>query len=182
MDKELITKPIVLIGVMGVGKTTIGMKLAQKLQLPFIDTDVEVAKKAGCSIADIFKYQGEEYFVNLETLVIQEWLKEIIVISTGGKGFAIPKNRVLIKEQAISIWLKVSFDILYERVSRKKTRPLLEQGNKAVILRDLIQKLYPIYAEADITITSGDMSHNVIVDTIISALSRYIDVSTNTSK
>ncbi|AIL65122.1 Shikimate kinase 1 [Rickettsiales bacterium Ac37b] len=170
MDTELIKKPIVLIGVMGAGKTTIGMKLAQKLQLPFIDTDAEVAKKAGCSIADIFKYQGEEYFIKLETQLIKEWLNKVVILSTGGKSFAIEENRKLIKEYSISVWLKVEFDILYERVSRKKTRPLLERGNKAVILKELIEELYPIYAEADITITSSDMSHNVIVDTIIEEL------------
>lgn len=180
MDPNLIKKPIVLIGIMGAGKTTIGLKLAQKLQLRFIDTDAEVEKKAGCSIADIFKYQGEEYFIKLETLVIKEWLNKLVVLSTGGKSFAVKENRELIKEHSISVWIKVEFDILYERVSRKKTRPLLEQGDKAAILKDLIQKLYPIYAESDITITSSDMSQNVIVETIIKELGQYMNICVNT--
>ncbi len=169
--KVKLLKPIVLVGLMGAGKSTIGVRLARRLCLPFIDTDNEVQNRVGCSIKEILKYVGEDFFRIKEHEVIKEVLAgEPCIISTGGGAFINEENRVLIKEHAISVWLKANYDVILERVSRRNTRPILEEGNKDEILRQLIEERAPIYAEADIEVNSDNGSHMHIVESILDSL------------
>src|SRR5271170_6545071 len=156
-------KPVVLIGLMGAGKTTIGRRLATALSLPFIDADSEIVEAAGCSIADIFEIYGEAIFRDLEQRVLLRLTGSApCIIATGGGAF--------IKEKAISIWLKADLGILLERVSRRDTRPLLKSGDKGTILSKLMEERYPVYAEADITIDSNAGMHEAIVEKAVAAL------------
>lgn len=169
-----INKPIVLVGTMGAGKSTVGTRLAKKMRVSFYDTDNLVEEIAGCSIDDIFKYAGEAFFREKEHQVIDELLNlSSCVISTGGSAFIDAKNRSLIKEKAISIWLKADYNTILERVSRRNTRPTLKNGNKADLVDQLIKEHYPIYGEADICVNSGDGPHMIIVDDIIQKIQNY---------
>jgi shikimate kinase len=164
-------KPIVLVGMMGAGKSTIGSRLARRLCVKFVDTDNLVQDHAGCTIQEIMKYGGESFFRQKESEVVKEVLDyEPCVISTGGGTFIEPENRALIKQKSISIWLKAEYEVIVDRVSRRNTRPLLEVGDKKEIIRDLIDQRYPIYEEADIVINSDNGSHMIIVNSIIDSL------------
>lgn len=166
-----ITKPIVLVGLMGAGKSTIGRRLAAVLELPFIDSDNEIVEAAGCSIADIFETYGEAIFRDLEQRVLLRLASgSPCVLATGGGAFINPHIREAIKEKSISIWLKADLEILLERVSRRDTRPLLKTGDKGVILSRLMEERYPVYALADITIDSNAGLHEAVVDTIVQTL------------
>lgn len=169
-----LSKPIVLVGMMGAGKSTVGTRLARKLQVPFYDTDNLVQEIAGCSIDDIFKYAGENFFHEKERQVVEELLNLTnCIISTGGSTFIDEVNRQLIKEKSISIWLKADYEIILERVSRRNTRPTLKNGNKADLVDQLIKDRYPIYEEADLRVNSGDGPHMIIVDDIIQKITRF---------
>jgi shikimate kinase len=175
-DVNSLNKTLVLVGMMGAGKTTIGTRLAKRLNLEFIDTDAEVEKKAKCSITDIFKYESEQYFRELEKSILSNLLTGTpYVLATGGNTFIDPENRQLIKEKAISIWLKADLEVLVERVSRRNTRPALERGDKREILTSYIAERYPIYAQADLTIVSDNAPHQVIVTSIIKTLEEYLN-------
>lgn len=164
-------KSIVLVGMMGAGKSTIGLRLAKRLHMPFVDTDNLVQEKVGCSIKEMMKYVGEDFFRKKEREVLTETLNnEPMIISTGGGTFIHEDNRELISQKAISIWLKADFDVLLERVSRRNTRPALEEGNKEDIVRKMIAERDPIYAKADISVNSDNGSHMIIVETIIDSL------------
>jgi shikimate kinase len=166
-----VLKSLVLVGMMGAGKSTIGSRLAKRLALPFVDTDILVQDKVGCSIKEILKYVGEDFFRQKETEIIREVLsREPCVISTGGGAFITDENRALIKEKSISIWLKANYDVILDRVSRRNTRPMLDDGNKEEILMQLMEERYPIYAEADIMVDSDNGSHMIIVESIINSL------------
>jgi shikimate kinase len=163
-----LNKPIVLVGMMGAGKSTVGTRLAKKLRVSFYDTDNLVQEMAGCSIDDIFKYAGEDFFRDKERQVIEQLLNlNNCVISTGGSAFIDPTNRKLIKEKALSIWLRADYDTILERVSRRNTRPTLKTGNKADLVDKMIKDCYLIYEEADMCVNSGDGPHMIIVDDII---------------
>ncbi len=163
-----LNKPIVLVGMMGAGKSTVGTRLAKKLRVTFYDTDNLVQDMAGCSIDDIFKYAGEEFFRTKERQVVEELLNlSNCVISTGGGAFIDEVNRKLIKEKSVSIWLRADYDTILERVSRRNTRPTLKTGNKADLVERLIKECYPVYQEADLCVNSGDGLHMLIVDDII---------------
>lgn len=171
-DLTSLNKPIVLVGTMGAGKSTVGTRLAKKLRVPFYDTDNLVQEMAGCSIDDIYKYAGEEFFKAKERQVIEELLNLTnCIISTGGGAFIDPTNRELIKEKSVSIWLKANYETILERVSRRNTRPTLRTGNKAVLVEQLIKDCYPFYQEAHICVNSGDGPHMIIVDDIIQKIS-----------
>lgn len=171
-DLASINKPIVLVGMMGAGKSTVGTRLAKKLRVPFYDTDNLVQEMAGCSMDDIFKYAGEEFFRQKERQVIEELLNLTnCVISTGGGAFVDSINRQLIKEKSISIWLKADYETILERVSRRNTRPTLKEGNKAEMVEQLINERYPLYAEATLSVNSGGGPHMLIVDEIIRKIS-----------
>lgn len=161
-------KPVMLVGLMGAGKSTIGRRLASALDLPFIDSDNEIAEAAGCSIADLFETYGEPIFRDLEQRVLLRLAaNEPCVIATGGGAFINPFIREAIKERAISVWLKADLPILLERVSRRDTRPLLKNGDKSAILSKLIDERYPVYAEADIVIDSNAGLHESVVEQIV---------------
>ncbi len=172
MAEETITnninKPIVLVGLMGAGKTSVGERLAKRLDIPFIDADQEIEKESGCTITEIFSIFGEDYFRKLEEKVISKLLDQPPhVLATGGGAFMNERVRNIIKERAISIWLRAELDVLLERVERKNTRPLLETGDKREILEALMKKRYPIYSEADLVVDSSNGPHYKVVDEII---------------
>ncbi len=165
------TKPIVLIGMMGAGKSVIGRMVAQKIGLPFIDADNEIEVAANRSIEEIFKYYGEEHFRDGECRVIERLLtNDCCVLATGGGAYIESKTRDIIQKNAISIWLNADFDILWERVSRRDHRPLLKADNPQDILRGLIKKRYPIYAKADMEVISENISKEAMRDRIIDAV------------
>jgi shikimate kinase len=171
----VLPKTLVLVGMMGAGKSSIGWRLARKLGIPFHDTDQEVERAAGCSVADIFETWGEKAFRDAERRVIKRLLSESVqVISTGDGAFVDENSRSLIKEQAISLWLRADPNILYERVIRRDTRPLLFEGDAKEILEDMIDKRYPIYAMADLIVESNDDAHEATVERVIEALKNHI--------
>lgn len=167
----LSARPIVLVGLMGAGKTTVGRRLAQALSLPFIDSDQEITEAAGCSISDIFALYGEAIFRDLEQRVLLRLLSgDAAIIATGGGAFMQPVIREAIKEKATSLWLKADLEVLVERVSRRDTRPLLQTGDKAAIMAKLMDERYPVYMQADITIDSNAGSHESVVEAAVCAL------------
>ena len=167
-----------MIGLMGAGKSSIGRRLAEALNLEFVDTDDEIVKAAGCSIADIFEIYGEQAFRDLEERVIERLIHETRrVIATGGGAYMHPETRKRIDENAVTVWLRADLDILVERTGRRGGRPLLEQGDPREILKSLIDKRYPVYAGADIVIDTGPDGHDITVERIVTALQAFIKAS-----
>lgn len=166
------SQPLVLIGLMGVGKSTVGRRLAKKLKRTFIDSDAEIEEAAGCSISDIFTIHGEPIFRDLEQRVIKRLLTsgKPLVIATGGGAWIQPAVRELIKREATSVWLRAELDVLVERVSRRNYRPLLQKGDKREILNKLMTERYPVYAEADFTVDSGQGPHERVVQGVLDVL------------
>lgn len=164
-------RPLVLVGLMGAGKSTVGHRLAAKLGRSFIDSDDEIVAAAGCSIADIFATHGEPIFRDLEKRVIARLLAgEPIVLATGGGAWMQPAVREIIRAKGTSLWLRAELDVLLDRVSRRDHRPLLETGDKRTILTKLMEERYPEYATADITIDSGRGPHDKVVEHILRTL------------
>lgn len=164
-------KTIALVGLSGVGKSSIGRRLAVALGMPFRDADAEVEAAAGRPIAEIFEQYGEAAFRDGERRVIARLLSEPPhVLATGGGAFMHPETRRLIKEKAISVWLKADIDILARRVSRKENRPLLAGRDPIDVLAAQARDRYPVYAEADLEVETGDTPHLVAVDAILKAL------------
>lgn len=167
-------KPLVLIGMMGSGKSTIGKRLSYKLNLQFYDTDQIIEAKEKLTILEIFDFRGEEYFRKLESKVIKETLDYgTVVISIGGESFKNEEIRSSIKEKAISIWLKTDIEVLHERVSRRNTRPQFNNGNKMDTIKKMMEENYPVFEQADIIIESKNMEAHFVVDTIMSKLKSY---------
>lgn len=177
-DLELIRawhQPIVLIGLMGAGKSTVGRRLARATQRQFVDSDEEIEQAAACSISDIFAIHGEPIFRDLEQRVIFRLMeKSERVMATGGGAWMQPDIRARIKERALSVWLKADLDVLVDRVERRNHRPLLESGDKRTILDTLMHERYPIYSQADMTIESGDGPHDDVVEKVLLAVSDYV--------
>jgi len=166
-------RSIVLVGMPGSGKTSIGRRLAQQLGLDFIDADQEIEAAAGMSIADIFTKHGEPYFRAGEARVIARLLeKGGQVIATGGGAFMNTDTRALVRARAVSVWLKAEVDLLLRRVKRKNERPLLRVADPEATLRRLSSERDAVYAEADITVTSLDVPHEAVVETLVKALAR----------
>ncbi len=164
-------RPLVLIGLMGAGKSTIGRRLAKQIGWKFIDSDEEIETAAGCSIADIFSVHGEPIFRDLEQRVITRLLgEEQLVLATGGGAWMQPGVRAAIKARATSVWLRAELEVLTDRVSKRSHRPLLETGNKRDILEQLMQDRYPVYAEADMIVDSSQGPHETVVERVIAAL------------
>lgn len=160
-----------LVGMMGAGKTTVGRRLANRLGRRFVDSDEEIEAAAGMTIEDIFKTHGEADFRSGEVRVISRLLRDPdIVLGTGGGAFINPETRALIKAQAVSVWIKADFELLFARVSRRSDRPLLKTTNPRETLRGLIEARYPTYAEADVTIVSKDVPQDVVASEIITGL------------
>ncbi len=164
-------RSIVLVGLMGCGKSSVGRRLASRLGLGFVDADEEIERVAAKSIVEIFADHGEAYFRDGERRVIARLLSSgPQVLATGGGAFINPDTRAKIRERGVSIWLRAELHVLMRRVSKRDTRPLLKSGDPEATMRDLMDKRYPIYAEADITVESRDVPHDVIVNEIIAAL------------
>jgi shikimate kinase len=167
-------RPIVLVGLMGAGKTSIGRRLAEKLDVPFVDADHEIEAAAGKSIPDIFAEHGEAHFRDGERRVIARLLESgNQVLATGGGAFINPETRMRIKENGVSVWLKADLELLMKRVSKRGGRPLLANADPEGVMRKLIEERYPIYAEADITVESADVQHGVMVSEVIVALAQW---------
>ena len=178
MDRytPLRARTITLVGLMGVGKSSVGRRLANALDLPFKDADVEIEAAAGRSIPDIFAEMGEPAFREGERRVIARLLENPPhVLATGGGAFMNDETRALIKERSISVWLKADLEVLVRRVSRKDSRPLLSGKDPLAVLTELAEKRYPVYAEADITVETGDTAHHVTVDQVIRALTAFLE-------
>jgi shikimate kinase len=172
------TKTIALVGLSGVGKSSVGRRLATALGMPFRDADTEVEAAAGRPIPEIFAQYGEAAFRDGERRVIARLLTEAPhVLATGGGAFAQAETRRLIKAQAISVWLKADLDLLARRISRKDNRPLFTGKDPVEVLRDQAEARYPAYAEADITVETGDTPHQAAVDAILAALAERAEVA-----
>lgn len=166
-----IRKPIVLIGLMGVGKSTVGRRLAARLGLPFVDSDAEIEEVSGYSISEMFARYGEESFRDGERRVV----KRLIaggpkVVATGGGVFINPETRAIIMAQATAVWLDAAIDVLAERATRRNTRPLLIDRNAAEVIARLAAERRPIYAEAHLHVRTEALPHARAVDTIIARL------------
>ena len=174
--EALVARSIVLIGLMGAGKTAVGRRLANRLDLPFTDADSEIEIAAGQTVSEIFTEHGEPYFRQGESRVIARLLQGgPQVLATGGGAYMDARTRANIKARGISIWLKAELPVLLHRVRRRDNRPLLASDNPDKVMRELMEKRYPIYAEADITVESRDVAHDLIVGDVVEALSRWLD-------
>jgi shikimate kinase len=164
-------RSVVLIGMMGAGKSTIGRRLSARLRLPFLDADVEIEAAAGMSIPDIFETHGEAHFRDGEARVIARLLDSgPAVIATGGGAFMREETRNRIRDKAVSIWLKAEAEIIMRRVRRRADRPLLQTPDPAATVDRLLGEREPVYQNADITIWSRDVPHEKIVEECIEAL------------
>ena len=156
---------------MGVGKTTVGRRLARALDLPFKDADAEIELAAGRSVGDIFAERGEAEFRSGERRVIRRLLDgPPLVLATGGGAFMNPETRGLIRERAVSVWLRADLDVLVRRVARRDTRPLLRDGDPREVLERLARERYPVYAEADLTVETNEAPHDAAVAAVLKAL------------
>lgn len=173
-------QPLVLIGLMGAGKSTVGARLAKKIGWRFVDSDEEIEAAAGCSIADMFEIYGEPIFRDLELKVISRLLNEPgLVLATGGGAWMQPAVRARIQQSAQSIWLRADLDVLVDRVSKRNHRPLLETGDKRAILERLMAERYPVYALADRVIDSGHGSHDKVVAKVLELLDGNMNEDTH---
>ncbi|HEY7797423.1 MAG TPA: shikimate kinase [Hyphomonadaceae bacterium] len=166
-----LARTIALVGLMGAGKSTVGRKLAESLNSPFVDSDEEIEKAAGLSVQEIFDKLGEPEFRRGERRVIERLLNgPPIVLATGGGAFMDAATRALMKDKATTVWLRADLDVIWKRVSRRDTRPLLKRDNPKQVLADLEASRAPIYAEADIVVDSGDGPATEAVKAIREAL------------
>jgi shikimate kinase len=172
-------RSIVLVGMMGAGKSSVGRRLASRLGLPFTDADAEIETAAGMSITDIFQIHGEPAFRSGEARVIARLLDGgPQVLATGGGAFVNPHTRAAIGAQGISVWLRADFDVLMRRIKRRTDRPMLKTDDPPATLRRLMDERYPIYAEADVTVESREVPHNLIVEEILGGLRHRLGIAT----
>lgn len=168
-------RPVVLVGMMGAGKTTVGRRLAHRLGRRFVDSDEEIERAAGMKIDDIFATHGEADFRAGEARVIARLLKdEGVVLGTGGGAFMNADTRELVKSSAVSVFITADFELLFSRVSRRNNRPLLKTANPRETLQHLIEVRYPVYAEADVTVESRDVPQDVVASETIDAIIRHL--------
>jgi shikimate kinase len=172
-------RSIVLVGMMGVGKSSIGRRLGARLGLPFVDADSEIEKAAGMSIPDIFARHGEADFRNGEARVIARLLEGgPQVLATGGGATMNPDTRAAIKAKGVSVWLSADFEVLMRRISKRKSdRPMLQTADPAATLRQLLAEREPVYAQSDLTVQSREVPHDAIVGEIMRALATFLDAS-----
>ena len=164
-------RSIVLVGMMGAGKSSVGRKLGGRLGLAFVDADTKIEEAAGMSIPDIFETRGEAEFRSGEARVIARLLEGgPQVLATGGGAYMNADTRALIRAKAVSVWLKADFEVLMKRIKRRTDRPMLKTADPAATLRQLMDVRYPVYAEADITVESREVLHEVIVEEILDRL------------
>ena len=172
-------RSIVLVGMMGAGKSTVGRRLAARLHIPFLDADHEIeAAHAGMTIAEIFSVHGEPYFRDGEARVIARLLEGgPSVVATGGGAFMREDTRNRIRDKGVSIWLDVEGDVILRRIKRRTDRPLLQTADPAATIAKLIAERSPVYRLADLTIASRDVVHEKIVDECLDALRGRLQVS-----
>ena len=168
-------RTITLVGLMGVGKSTVGRRLAQRLGLPFHDGDHEIEATAGMSVSEIFASRGEAEFRAGEARIMRRLLEgPPIVLATGGGAMLNPETRALMKQHSVSVWMRADLKVIAERVQRRDTRPLLRGRDPLEALSQLAEARYPIYAEADLTVDVGGGSHGQAVETIYKELRRHV--------
>jgi shikimate kinase len=173
---EFLDRPIVLVGLMGAGKSTIGRRLAKRLGLPFVDSDTEIEEASGASAAELFERYGEHDFRDGERRLVARLIDGTVrVIATGGGAFVDPRTRSLLNDRAITVWLNAPVNVLAERTGRRDTRPLLRRGNRAETLAKLSEEREPLYAEAQIHIRSGTGAHGEVVEAIVAALREHLN-------
>jgi len=179
--KKFPEMPIVLIGLMGAGKTSVGRRLAQKLGMPFVDADDEIEKAAGCSIPEIFDIYGENAFRDVEQRVIERLIGEgPMILATGGGAYMAERTRENIAENALSVWLRADLDTLVERTSRRNGRPLLEGGESPrQVLEKLMAVRYPIYGNANVIVDTGQENMEITVDRVASEVKSCISKQSN---
>lgn len=170
----LAERSIVLVGLMGAGKTTVGRRLAKRLDLPFRDADAEIEEAAGETIPEIFERHGEAAFRTGERRVIARLLgSEPHILATGGGAYMDPVTRANIAARGISIWLKADLDVLMKRIGKRGDRPLLQTGDPRATMKRLMDQRYPVYAQANITIESLEGPHDTVVEEIVEKLKDY---------
>jgi len=168
-------RPVVLVGLMGVGKSTVGRRLAKRLGLPFVDSDAEIEGAAGYPAAEVFERYGESDFRDGERRLVARLVEgDIRVIATGGGAYVDPRTRKLLNERAITVWLDAPIDVLAERTSRRDTRAQLRNGDPKEVLEKLSEQRRASYQEAHIHVISGDGAHRDVVDSIVQALEHYL--------
>ncbi|QDP20121.1 shikimate kinase [Sphingomonas xanthus] len=169
--RDVLDRPIVLVGLMGAGKSTVGRRLARRLGLPFVDSDAEIEEAAGASAADVFELFGEADFRDGERRLVARLVEgDVRVIATGGGAFVDPRTRQLLNERAITVWLDAPIAVLAERTGRRDTRPLLRSGDRAAILTRLADERRSFYAEAQIHVRTCGSAHADVVEQIVAAL------------
>lgn len=171
-----LARPIVLVGLMGAGKTKVGGVLARMLQIPFVDSDLEVERVAGMAVSDVFELYGEAAFRDCEAKVIARLLRGgVQVIATGGGAFMREATRGLIKNEAISVWMRADIEVLLERTAQSGRRPLLQTDDPRVVLQRLMDMRYPVYAQADITVDSGAQTPQEMARHMMDVLRAHIE-------
>jgi shikimate kinase len=169
------SRSVVLVGMMGAGKTSVGKRLAGRLGLTFVDADTAIEEAAKKTVTEIFAEHGEDYFRQGERRVIARLLREPRqIIATGGGAFMNAETRAAIRAAGLSIWLKADWELLFERVRRRPTRPLLQNADPEGTLKALVDLRYPVYAEADLTVQSVDVPHEAMVDAVMAALEAWL--------
>lgn len=168
-------RPIVLVGLMGAGKSTVGRRLARRLGLPFVDTDAAIEDAAGFSAAEVYERYGEDDFRDGERRLVARLIDgQVRVIATGGGVFVDPRTRQLLNQRSITVWLDAPVDVLASRTSRRDTRPMLRNGDPKGTLERLAKERRPAYSEAHIRVTSGDGAHGEVVESIVRALTDHL--------
>lgn len=173
---DLLDRPIVLVGLMGAGKSTVGRRLARRLGLPFVDSDVAIEEASGSPTAELFERYGEHDFRDGERRLVARLVEgDVRVIATGGGAFNDPRTREILNKRAITIWLDAPVDVLAERTARRNNRPLLHKGDPEQILARLADERRSFYEEAQIHIRStGDGAHHDVVEAIVAALRQHL--------
>ncbi|WP_026017271.1 shikimate kinase [Bartonella birtlesii] len=180
---SLNNRALVFVGLMGAGKSVIGKRVATMLHLPFYDSDNEIEKASKMTITELFKTYGESEFRALEQRVIFNLIKKSpLILATGGGAYINQDIRKTIQQNAISIWLKVDLNILMQRVSKRKTRPLLQTENPTETMQKLMEQRYPIYAKANVTVNSHKESRLTIAKAVIRSVQHYLDTENNDRK
>jgi shikimate kinase len=173
--RDRLDRPVVLVGLMGAGKSTVGRRLAKRLGLPFLDTDAAIQDAAGYTPTEVFERFGEQDFRDGERRLVARLVdEEIRVIATGGEVFVDPRTRKLLNERAITVWLDAPVHLLTTRTGRLETRPLLRNVDRKETLERLAVERRPLYAEAHVHVKSGGGAHSDVVDSIIGALDTHI--------
>ena len=176
-------RTVALVGLMGVGKTTIGKRLAEHFALPFVDADEEIEKAAGQSIADIFANYGETGFRDGEQRVIARLLDSPVqILATGGGALTHARTRERLKAKAITVWLKTDLRVLARRVANKPHRPLLRDRSPMDVLREHARTRYPLYEIADVAVDTGDQSHSKAVEMVLDALYRHLNLASESGQ